>query len=185
MNKKDIKAGGVYVTNFVHYKRGQTAKALTTDDPARWRTAIVLDTAPMRISWSQSEGMPCAVALYHPDLAPNPEWKLEIVRAPNLVLPYDVWLADMEPQVTASLESQREARERMEKEAKEREERAKDEAKLRSILNAFGINDSDGWRGVMTKNRWSDDKGGHVLTTYVRHLTLDDVLRLTGGKEKP
>lgn len=74
--------------------------------------------------------------------------------------------------------------------------RVKDETQLRTILANFGINDSDGWRGVNTKERFSQDAAdagvtgsygrlGYVQCTYVRHLTVDDVLRLTGGKTEP
>lgn len=59
------------------------------------------------------------------------------------------------------------------------------EVKLRTVLNNFGINDSDGWRGINSKQRFSQEKNEYVLETYVRHLTLDDVLRLTGGLEEP
>lgn len=184
MNKSKVKVGEAYVTRYQRYKYG-SGKSVITDDPAQWRTAIVLSDEPHRISFTQAFGFACAVALYHPDLAPNPEWELHVIKHTDLVVPFDVWVADMEPKVSATLARKNKARERMEKEAREREAAAKDEAQLRTILANFGINDSDGWRGVTTKNRWSEGKGENVLTTYVRHLDLQDVLRLTGGKEKP
>lgn len=184
MNKTKVKVGEPYATRYLRYKYG-SGTAITTDDPAQWRCAIPLSLEQHRISFTSAQGFPCAVALYHPDLAPNPEWELHVVKHTDLVIPWDIWLADMEPKVSAQLKRQAEARERLEREQKERAEREADERELRGILNAFGINDSDGWRGVNTKSRWSEDKGENVLTTYVRHLSLDDVLRLTGGRRKP
>lgn len=68
-----------------------------------------------------------------------------------------------------------------------RKDAPENEKQLRKVLASFGINDSDGWRGVTSKARYStqDDTSIQVYSTYVRHLDLSDVLVLTGGRTEP
>lgn len=193
--KSDIVEGGAYAASVVApTNRYPVREAPYTghsngpgSDPKAWSTAVVLDATPRRIPFQRREGYLCAVAVFHPDVPHTYDnvWHKVVISQADLRLTFEEWDADLQPLLAeqkAQYEAQRAAREQ---EAKAQAEAKERETRLREILNNYGINESDGWRGVNTKKRWSDEKDANVTETYVRHLTLDDVLRLTDGRTEP
>jgi hypothetical protein len=162
-----------------------------------------------RIPFTSKDGVKVKMALQHPKYqkVKADEWVEKVIPYTDFVQTFADWRADvdtvlgeLQPKlkevtkaIQAAIKAEEEARKaELAKRTKAEQARAKQlaareatETKLRTILQNYGINDSDGWRGVNTKDRYSTETNSRVLTTYVRHLDINDVLTLTGGRTEP
>lgn len=196
--------GATYVTDMKY--TNPFSKNIRLDDPHFWYVCIVMDDKAHRFPFSEKEGVPCAVSLWAPTKEARElltsrrlkvgEWEFRIVPPKEIKQTYKSWVADTKAGYKEACRIQKAtikknlARIKAEAkanaaEAAERATQGEREVTLRTLLANYGINDSDGWRAVNTKTRWSDEADRQTLTTYVRHLDLDDVLRLTGGLTEP